>query len=509
MNNRLRVLTALILLTSNVFAQNTRLSLELSGGIPYAFTSISSSISTFGGIGLRYNISKELSVQGALNIGSLSGSQVAGASFISPDALSNYKSFNNNFIHYSINGQLNIERVFGLRSFFKRINPFLVVGGGYTSSSVIAYRNVDNNKKYNQNFYTGYAGIALRYYLNPQIDLVFNSHYNVTQTYYLDGIYMDNTYDAFLLTSVGVNYKFGAKSQKQHIEWNNLILNNRVYIPDIEKRNGQPIDEEGNYVVYSKDSVSKLIAANQQLQAQNETQRSEIERQRKEIDSLKDDMNKVKGQIDTMSNAIQELKKQNQEILNKVNSQSPAQPKTQSAPPSTYVPSEPTPPIPPPVAPKPVNENTGSGSGDNNTAKKQPTTTQPVVVTPPAKEKKSEPVSNVPSAVRKDPVEPESPKQQPSESTVTGLNEIDGVVAPLERYNVVAGAYVGTKYATIFRDKMRAKGYEAAIFRSDINSKILRVCVISTSDKKEAIRVMNKLRKDGNSGAWIHVYQVK
>ncbi len=495
MKNRLSVCSALLLLTFNLYSQNTRLSLELSGGIPYGFTTISSSLSTFGGIGLRYNITKELSVQGLVNIGSLTGKQIPAAVFSMPDNVLNYRAYNNNFIQYTLNGQLNLERVLGLRSVFKRVNPFLIAGGGFIKSDVIAYRNVDNNKKYNQNFYTGYAGLTIRYYMNPQMDFVFNSSYNLTQTYYLDGIYMDNKYDAFLLNSIGISYKFGAKSQKQHIEWNNVILKNRFYIPDIEKRNGQPIDEEGNYVVYSKDSISKLLAVNQQLQAQNTSQREEIEKQRKEIDSLKGDMGKVKVQMDTLTHSVEELKKQNQEIINRLNNQPAAVPNTPNVPsPSGSVPSNPV--VTPPAPSKADTSTKATGTGQK---KKKKITTVTV---------------NVPT----EDVDGESPKQVPVPSTepkteVTdpsaGLNSIDGIVAPIERYNVVAGAYAGSKYAIIFRDKMRAKGYEAAIFRSDVNSKILRVCVLSTTDKKEAIRVMNKIRTEIDPKAWIHVYKQK
>lgn len=504
MKNRLSVCSALLLLTFNLYSQNTRLSLELSGGIPYGFTTISSSLSTFGGIGARYNITKELSIQGLVNIGSLTGKQIPAAVFSMPDNVLNYRAYNNNFIQYTLNGQLNLERVLGLRRVFKRVNPFLVVGGGFIKSEVVAYRNVDNNKKYNQSFYTGYGGLTVRYYMNPQMDFVFSSSYNLTQTYYLDGIYMDNKYDAFLLNSIGISYKFGAKSQKQHIEWNNVILKNRFYIPDIEKRNGQPIDEEGNYVVYSKDSISKLLAVNQQLQAQNSAQREEIEKQRKEIDSLKGDMGKVKVQMDTLANSIEELKKQNQDIINRLNAQPPVQPGNPSGP------VRPNPVVTPPsgtdrpnsgtTTPSPAKTDTTATKATGGQKKKKKTTT--VTVNVPTEEVDGE-------SPKKDPVTSTEPKAEVSTDPSAGLNSIDGIVAPIERYNVVAGAYAGSKYAIIFRDKMRAKGYEAAIFRSDVNSKILRVCVLSTTDKKEAIRVMNKIRTEIDPKAWIHVYRQK
>ena len=51
--------------------------------------------------------------------------------------MSNYKSYLPRFYNYAISGQLNLERVLDLRSIklFRRMNPYLVGGIGYTSPS--------------------------------------------------------------------------------------------------------------------------------------------------------------------------------------------------------------------------------------------------------------------------------------------------------------------------------------------------------------------------------------
>jgi hypothetical protein len=218
----------------STFGQNTRFSADFTGGIPITFASIPSDFSTFGGLGVRYSISKDLSLQCLLYGGSFNGSQVPRENFQSPDDVMNYKSYSNSFLYYSINGQLNLERFLGLRPFFKRTNPYLVAGVGRVQSDVMAYMNIDNNRNYTFSFFSSYAGLSVRHYINPQLDLVLTAYYNFTQTWFLDGIPTDKINDAFLLSAVGINYKFSAKSQKQHIEWNNVILKNRIYIPDIE-----------------------------------------------------------------------------------------------------------------------------------------------------------------------------------------------------------------------------------------------------------------------------------
>jgi regulator of replication initiation timing len=86
------------------------------------------------------------------------------------------------------------------------------------------------------------------------------------------------------------------------------------------------------------------------------------------------------------------------------------------------------------------------------------------------------------------------------------LNQYDGITTPPHKYNVVVGCYNSKRYAFIFRDRMRAQGYDAAIFRSSPNSTMLRVTILSTDDKAEAQRAVNKARKEIEPGSWMHIY---
>ncbi|MFN4994813.1 MAG: hypothetical protein ACK5FU_09175 [Bacteroidota bacterium] len=497
----------------STFGQNTRFSADFTGGIPITFASIPSDFSTFGGLGVRYSISKDLSLQCLLYGGSFNGSQVPRENFQSPDDVMNYKSYSNSFLYYSINGQLNLERFLGLRPFFKRTNPYLVAGVGRVQSDVMAYMNIDNNRNYTFSFFSSYAGLSVRHYINPQLDLVLTAYYNFTQTWFLDGIPTDKTNDAFLLSAVGINYKFSAKSQKQHIEWNNVILKNRIYIPDIEKRNGQPVDEDGNYVIYSKDSISRLIAVNQAIQQQNQAQRSEIEFLRKQIDSINRDMGAVKDQMKSVTSDVELLKQQNQMILDRLNKMPiPAEQQTQPKD-------------------KPVKKDSGTQKPDAAQVDK------PVIIAPESSSDKSissntnsnrqnipaKPSDNKSNQKATSSVEKQNDnigtknqsKEQESNATrkdvassaSSNLNSINEITEPIEIFNVVVGAYTSSKFALIYRNQLRSKGYDAAVFRSNINSRILRVCVISTSNKQDALRVMRKARVEIDPKAWIHVYK--
>ncbi len=534
MSIRLIALWGMVISLYYAKAQNTRLSLDLGGGVPISLVSVKGSFTTYGTVGIRYNILKEISVQGVLNVGTLSGTNKGGDFFTQTpegkDNVNNYKGFSNSFWQYSLNGQVDLNRLFNMRHLFHRLNPYLVVGSGFMQSDVNASRIDDSKKNYRFQAFCGYGGLSLRYYLNPSLDLNLSSMLHMTQSYYLDGIYFDQNYDKFILNSLGISYKFGAKSQRQHIEWNNVILKERIYIPNIEKRNGQAIDEDGNYIIYSKDSINTIIAINKELKEENARQREELDVVKKEMQVLQSETDTMKNQMNSLNDAIKRLQQQNEDIIKRMNENPPVpapvtpapavvpvpQPKTIPAPSNTYVPSEPVVvPVPENKEPLPVQKETDEEPVVpkqivNNPVKAEKPAVQepaaPAIVAKPEKAAQPRPQPRPKAVNREQPKEAETPVVALPE---TGLNEISGVSAPIEKYNVVVGAYVGTKYAYIFRDKMREKGYEAAIFKSDANSKIYRVCVFTTSDKSEAIETMNQVRKDVDPKAWIHVYTEK
>jgi hypothetical protein len=223
-----------------------RWSFEANAGIPYMFASIPSTLSTYGGLGVRYNITTALSAQISFNIGTMRGSQDQSTPrVVAPDAVSNYKAYTSNFYNYALRGQLNLERVLSLRqySFFRRVNPYFVGGIGYTAprgDGWIGERYFDATTKVYKDgvkpVWTTQVGILFRVYLNPLLDLNIGSEFNHCQTYYLDGIYPDKQYDHYLTSYIGVNVKLGASKSKQNIEWQNVVFRER-------KPKVQPKDE--------------------------------------------------------------------------------------------------------------------------------------------------------------------------------------------------------------------------------------------------------------------------
>ncbi len=99
------------------------------------------------------------------------------------------------------------------------------------------------------------------------------------------------------------------------------------------------------------------------------------------------------------------------------------------------------------------------------------------------------------------------PKNEPASGT--NLNDIDGIVKPLGKYNVIVGTYAGPRYAYPFRDKVRKEGMQAALFKDSDRSKMIRVCVYYGNDRKEANKQLRIYQSKFGGQAWIHVYDPK
>lgn len=98
---------------------------------------------------------------------------------------------------------------------------------------------------------------------------------------------------------------------------------------------------------------------------------------------------------------------------------------------------------------------------------------------------------------------------KPQSESVGSLNDIDGIVRPMGKYNVIVGTYSGAKYAYPFRDKIRKQGFQAALFKDSDRSKMVRVCVYYGDDRKEANRQLRLYMSKFSGQAWLHIYDPK
>lgn len=430
------VIITILLITqcTKLCAQYSRFSLDLNAGIPYTFASINGSISTYGSAGLRYNVSKALSAQLQFSLGTLRGEQTVAGMSDPSEQVSNYTNFSNNFYAVSGRAALNLERVFKLRRIMPRINPYLTGGVGYMFPDIVAKRVDGYERKFSPSngvkpFYMGSVGLTLKYYMSPALDFNIGADYYIGANAYLDGLGFDKEPDSYVGAFIGVAYKFASSKSRQHVEWFNVVVKERVRSRERKKKK-----HDDTIPVIAEDKLEKpdSVIAGEPVKA------------------------------DTALAVKEE----------------------------------------PPV----VDEPAPAVEKEPAVVKQPTTTTTPVKTEPAPAGDKTPPVPA--EAVKKEPAKETPVAQETSQNeTIPALNTINGVVAPPARYNVIVGAYAGPKYAYIFRDKMRKKGYQAAIFKSDINSKILRVCIVTTESKAEAIRELKKARKTVDPGAWIHIYK--
>jgi hypothetical protein len=87
----------------------------------------------------------------------------------------------------------------------------------------------------------------------------------------------------------------------------------------------------------------------------------------------------------------------------------------------------------------------------------------------------------------------------------------DEVTPPPSKYNVIVGCYSVNKLAVAENTKARLarKGYDPSIYRSSNASKLLRLAVISTDDKAEALKILRKARKEIDPYSWMYLYNAQ
>ncbi len=84
----------------------------------------------------------------------------------------------------------------------------------------------------------------------------------------------------------------------------------------------------------------------------------------------------------------------------------------------------------------------------------------------------------------------------------------DDVTPPPSKYNVIVACYSVNKLSVALANQARLenKGFEPSIYRSSANSKMLRMSIISTEDKNEALKSLRRARKEIDADSWIYMY---
>jgi len=555
-------LTFLLAFSGEVFGQKlrpSRLSVEANAGIPVMISTVTPALATYGGIGIRYSLSATLSVQTSLNIGIMRGAQNVTATSVAEET-QNYIKYHNSFIQYTLRGQLNLERIFKLRSHMKKLNPFLTGGVGYTGTMGIEAERFDGRlRKYKDiNFWTVQTGIVVRYYLNPTLDLNIGSELNLTQTKFLDGIPLDDRFDHFVMTYVGINVKIGTKRRNQHIEWINHSRRNRVP----SKQKDDPDDHRPNLVLKADDPdpehVDSFLEA--KIAEQNAAKKALAEKQA--AAAVNAEANKPEPNTSstaaltpgtTAANAgdgafagarlVADTKPGANAVASTSGIAAPAtrnitaggtsNATTGRAGNKTTTGTATTPVVAGTSASAAASRvhHTGTAVAGNKLALTGKTASGILTTAATATRKSRSTAARSASSQRTGVVATgKSNASAAGKDAITGtytasplttslarvntpvdpkaptLNFIEGIAPPVSSYNVIVGAFRKSKNAYAFRNKMRKMGYQCAIFRSDIDSRIMRVCIYSTNNKEIALKQVEKARAEVEKGSWVHVY---
>jgi hypothetical protein len=448
------VLLLFTLIGNNAYSQYkyTRFTLDVNGGFSIPNTSITGTAGGYGEIGLRLATSRYISGRMAVGIGTLNGSQHVERITGPRDNVSNYTKYNASYYYFSGSGLLNLERIFKLRNFgrlFHRLNPFLVVGAGYMYPDIEVNRVDGQFKNYKKNvrFIANNFGLDFKYFLSNRFDVSFGAEYKLVQTYYLDGAYSDKKFDGMTNAYIGVSYNIGASADRKHLEWFNLDGKEDVmFVPFNDgSKKGDDPIADNKKPTEQSDSSSAIV---------------------KETTPTKVDSLIAKNTDTDTTEAINIVDTKTPEIIIDIDS-------------SIAI-----------VSTKIVNKKDiitldtteFRKIGRHSDIKGKPETTPNQVVI----------ASKVPKL-----------------ETGSSLNDINGIVRPMGKYNVIVGTYSGAKYAYLFRDKVRKQGFQAALFKDSDRSKMVRVCVYYGDDRKEANRQLRLYMSKFNGQAWLHIYDPK
>lgn len=465
-NKFVYIILLIILSGGDAFSQYkyTRFAVDANGGFSVPNTSITGTAGGYGELGIRVATSRYLSGRLAFGTGTLTGSQQVQQITGPRDNVANYTKYNASYYYFSGSGLLNLERVFKLRNvsrLFHRLNPYLVVGAGYMYPDIKVNRVDGQFKNYKNNvrFIANNFGLDFKYFLSNRFDLSFGAEYKLVQTYYLDGAYSDKKFDGMTNAYVGISYNIGASADRKHLEWFNLDGKEDVmFVPfnDDLKKGDEP------------------IADNKKPETEIEPQADTTNVTAKETTSTKADslIAQTNEQKDTVSKTVSDIV-----IKETVKDQVVVVPETKEIELKEAVKD-------PVVVSAPGALDTAEirKIGRHTDIKGKPETTSPKQV-----------------AV--------TPKPQPEAGVL--LNDIDGIVRPMGKYNVIVGTYSGAKYAYPFRDKVRKQGFQAALFKDSDRSKMVRVCVYYGDDRKEANRQLRLYMNKFNGQAWLHIYDPK
>jgi hypothetical protein len=108
--------------------------------------------------------------------------------------------------------------------------------------------------------------------------------------------------------------------------------------------------------------------------------------------------------------------------------------------------------------------------------------------------------------------QPRATEPAKNETKNTKTNDLNNeVTPPPSRYNVIVGCYSINKLAVAqyAQRSLVNKGFNPSLYRSSSNSRMLRLAIISTDNRVEAIKILRQARKEVEPGSWLYIYNAQ
>lgn len=424
-----------------------RFSLEFKAGIPSILTEATPEAAPYGGLGARFAFNNKFSVGVNLTGGALVGRSSAGY-------------FRNNLITYGAQVYVN-PLGFIQRKETSTWNKFNVYAGFGASQMnyFLTLKNITFDNKLNRVHFLWETSLAVKYYVNEMLDLTAGANFYFSQTEKLDNVVGNGKSDAFMMTSIGVAFKFLPAERKQYADWTHIPLTytsgpitaTRNMIQTLDK-DLREVEKRGN------DSVTTALKT--------------------EIRAVDAKVNNVNTKVDSVDAKLNNIL----DILNKMSTQGIATKKDST-----------------PTAVVPVKTVKGAkntkqptkGKGGKNTANVTPTVQEPV---PTITDKDSAKIIT----------EVKNLEKTLTYTAPDGSKVKAAVLDPAkvkENYAIVVGAFLVDENAIKARDSYIAKGWDAHILGTP-KSQLKRI-VIFSNNYFEATKIVTELRVTGKPDAWM------
>lgn len=444
----------------------TKWSIDANVGLPYMVSPVGYSFTGMGGLGVRRSFSRLFSLGLNYHVGNLSASQSVTA--IAPGTAltqkpEEVKEVSNTVQQFTLRGFINLKNFRSEPETRQTWNHYLVLGYGFLiSNQSVEFADGSSrsgylgstgagaiaNNRYIRNPVLGYQA---RKYINQTIDWSMGIDYSRNETRWLDAAPNKTGTNPHFYLYTGVAVKLGnKKAKKENIDW--------------------------AYRGYSSYREKQVALDKVPVIAKKDPEPVKPVEPAKEVDSRVVEIPDVKQPVKEAP--VEEKPAVAEPVV-------PKQPEVQVQP------------VTPPVTPP---------------AKPATPPTQPVVPAEPAKPATAVTTPTTPVKPAQPPVKPQEPVSKPKPIVVdqpkAEPNTGNEVTAPPMKYNVIVACYTAgnERIAINYKKSLERKGYSPSLYRDSDNSRIIRLSILSTDNRDEAIAEWRKARRSIEPASWIHLY---